>query len=103
MEFVLNNSVLIIALITASLVIASEYKSYVKRKNLDPVELRSLLRRKLQEISTELAIKTVVAVLISIVISAVSFKELWTIEVFHIVFLTSILSKPIQGYLKRLL
>lgn len=102
MQFLLDNSITIIFLITASILGYSEYKKYLARKQLTPQEFRSLLRFKINEVGNELLAKLAVSIVVTLLISIVSFRELWMNDCFHIVFLTNLLSKPTYKYLKKL-
>jgi hypothetical protein len=95
--------VLIVFLITVAFLANSEYKKYLAKKNMDPAEFRSMLRLKIDEVGKELLAKLAVSVLVSVVISLVSFRELWMNDCFHIVFLTNLLSKPTYKRLKKIL
>lgn len=102
MQFLMDNSIILIFLIAASILGYSEYKKYLQKQAMSPVEFRSMLRLKLNEVGNELLAKFAVSVIVSIVISLVSFRELWMNDTFHIVFLTNLLSRPTWKYLKRL-
>lgn len=98
----MNNSILLIFLLTVAIVGRSEYKKYLKRKNIDSVEFKNQLRSKLNAVGNEMLAKLAVSIIVSVVISLVSFRELWMNDCFHIVFLTNLMSKPTYKRLKRL-
>lgn len=101
-QSLLDHSILLIFLVTAFIVGRSEYKKYLDRKNLSPQELRSVLRLKIDSIGKELLAKLAVSIIVTLVISLVSFRELWMNDCFHIVFLTNLLSKPTYKRLKSI-
>lgn len=69
----------------------SEYRRHLEKTKLSPREFRSLLRLKFNEIGNELVLKLVASAVITVVISMVSFREIWMNDAFHIVFLTNLL------------
>jgi hypothetical protein len=102
-QTLMNNSVLLVFLVTASVLAYSEYKKYLAKQRMSPQEFRSFLRLKLNEAGSQLLIKFVNALLIAFVISMVSFREIWVNDVFHIVFLTLLMAKPLHKMVKSIL
>ncbi len=99
---ILDNSILIIFLVTAYALGKAEYKKYLERKSLSPNEFRSLLRPKISKIRNEILVKFVVTLMVTVIISVVSFRQLWVNDCFHITFLAYLLGNPIHKRLKSL-
>lgn len=102
LDFLLNNSITIIFLITASFLGYSEYRRYLQKSGQSPEEFRLSFRKRFNELGNELLLKLLASALITAVISMVSFRELWMNDAFHIVFLTNLLYARTVGMLKRL-
>ena len=102
-QTLMNHSITIVFLIAAAIIARSEYKRYLVKQQMSPQEFRSLLRLKINEAGAGLLIKFVNAVLIAFVISLVSFREIWVNDVFHIVFLTLLMARPLHKLVKSVL
>jgi hypothetical protein len=102
MQFLMDNSVLIVFLITAAVLGRSEYKRYLRENGLSSAEAIARLRRGINEIGESLFPKLLATLLISLLISMVSFREIFVPDVFHIVFLTMLLARPTSKLIKKL-
>lgn len=102
MQLLMNNSILIVFLLAAFVVGRSEYKRYLAKQSLTPKEFRDLLRLKLNEAGSKVLSKFVASLVISLLISMVSFRELWVNDVFHVVFLTMLMARPIHKQIRKL-
>lgn len=102
LDFLLNNSITIIFLLTIGFLGYSEYRRYLQRKEITPSEFRSLVRSKINEIGSGLLTKLATAVVIALIVSLVSFRELFVMDVFHTVFLTLLLARPVSKKLKAI-
>ena len=102
LNFLLNHCVSIVGLLALAILARNLTKEYMGKKGLDRAQLVSLLRLKTNEIGKFLFPKIIASVLITLVVSPVSFRELWVPDVYHVVFITSILFNRVELYLSKL-
>lgn len=103
MTFLLDNSVLIAFLLTVAFVGYREYKEYLRRTGMSTAHFRNILKIRLNIVGTGLLAKLITALVVASVISAVSFREVFLPDVFHTVFLTMLLVKPVFNKIKSVL
>jgi hypothetical protein len=89
-------------LLAASVVGRSEYKRYLAKQGMTSQEFRDLLKLKLNEAGSKVLLKFITSLIIAFLISMVSFRELWVNDVFHVVFLTMLLARPIHKQLRKM-
>lgn len=99
----MNNSILIIFLIVLAVLARAEYKKYLVRTGKDSKEFRSLLRLRLNDIGNRLLVKIGTAVIIAFIVSLVSFREIWSNDVFHVTFLALLLAGPVHKSIKKII
>ena len=102
-KFLLDNSLIIIFVLVMTIIARNELKAYMIKNNLDWSGFQSLVLQRLHQAGVEVLSYLVSALLITVTISLVSFKSVWITDVFHTVFFTIVLLKPIQGTLKTIL
>lgn len=102
LTFLLNHSVLIIFLLTTAVVARNEYRRYLQRNKMDAEEFKSRIRERINEVGSGLLAKLATALVVAAAISMISFREIFLNDVFHTVFLTMLLVKPVHKYLSRL-
>lgn len=79
-----------------------EYKDYLKRKSITNSEYLKILMEKVNEVGMLLAAKLATSLVVACLISVVSFRQFWSNDTFHIVFLSSLLLKPARKYIGRI-
>lgn len=102
LDFLLDHSIHIIGCIALTFIAVSETKRYMKNNRISLYDLTSKIRSNINEVGEELIPKLLSSAVVSILISIVSFRELWMNDVFHIVFLASLLLGPANHYIKQL-
>lgn len=103
LQFLLNHCVSIVGLLALVILARNLTKEYMGKKGLDRAQLVSLLRLKTNEVGKFLFPKIIASVVITLTISPISFREIWVPDVYHVVFITSILFNRVEQYLAKLL
>ena len=101
-QLLLDNSIFMIACFCFGFVGYSECRRYLRRSGKTPKEVRSSLRLKLDEVGKHLLIKLASSVIVTLVISLISFREVWMNDCFHIVFVASLLQPLVLKQLRDL-
>jgi hypothetical protein len=102
MDFLLNNSLFIVTGIAFTVFGIAEYRRYLDKRMMTNAEFIQQLRERLNDQGSILAYKLLTSVIVTLVISMVSFRQLWMNDCFHIVFLTAILFPPTLRFLRKL-
>lgn len=100
--FLLNNSISLIGLIVGTVLVVSSIREFAKKKNMNISDSLVFLRQRLNEIGNELILKLISSLFITLMISLVSFRELWSNDVFHVVFICSLLKTKTEELLKKM-
>ncbi len=90
-QFLLNNSIQLVALVLLVTVLTLETRKFMKRKSIDLSQFLVFLRQKIEELGNPLLGKLAAIAVVSFLVSLVSFREWWVNDVFHVVFLASLL------------
>jgi hypothetical protein len=102
LAFLLNNSISLIGLIVGTVLVVSSVREYAKKKDMNISDALVFLRQRLNEIGNELILKLISGLLITLAISLISFREIWSNDVFHVVFVCSLLKTKTEELLKRI-
>lgn len=101
-EFLLNNFIVILFLSLLVYICIDQKNKYIIEKGMSKSEFNTMFRSKFNEVGNYLFKKLINALSISIIISLISFRELFIPDVFHTVFLTLLLSQYTEKYLQKL-
>lgn len=103
LQTLMNNSILIVFLLTVFVVGRNEYRRYLQRKGISGLEFRLSLQRQIDKAGAPLLAKLATALIVASLISIVSFREFFLTDVFHTVFLTMLLVRPVHRLVKNLI
>lgn len=103
LQFLIQHSVSIIGIIAITFLGMSASKEYMKKHNMTTSQFFSEIRRVKDEVGTVLLAKLITASLITLVVSLISFRQIWMNDTFHVVFLTIIIYPRLEQYLKSTL
>jgi hypothetical protein len=101
-QTLLNNSVWMIGLIAFLYLLVSFARKEMKRQNMNVMEYLVFLRHNLDVATHDLTLQLIIAIGLSFLISLVSFRQLWSMDVFHIVFICFILKTPAQNVMSKI-
>ena len=102
MRTLLDNSVFILGAIGLLFFAYSEYRRFLQKTGNTPVTFRSLVQGELKKTGSGLMTILIISPFIALVISMVSFRELFVFDVFHTTFVTLLLNSPVRGILRKL-
>jgi hypothetical protein len=102
MEMLLNNIIVLLFLTLITYIAIDQKNKYIVKNGLTKEEFNLSFRQKFNEVVGYLFKKLVNALAVSIVISLISFRELFIPDVFHTVFLTILLIPYSEKYILKL-
>lgn len=95
LDFLINHSIHLVGLTVVAIFGYDQYRKYIQKNNMTGREFLSMLRKRLNEVGNEVAAKFFTSVVVAFIISFISFRELFVTDVFHTVFLTMLLVRPV--------
>jgi len=102
LDFLINHSIDLVGLVVILIFGYDQYRKYIQKNNMTGREFLSMMRRRLNEVGNELAAKFVTSIVVAFIISFISFRELFVTDVFHTVFLTMLLVRPVFKHVQNI-
>ena len=98
---VMNYSVALVGLITAIFLGVRYVRAYMKREGLTFDQYKAQVHDRLEPIADNLFVVLATAIVVSFVISFVSFRQLWSNDVFHVVVVASLLRTHVEYLVQK--